>query len=105
MPSPKRRNDDVACLTPFRDTNKFAVNSPDQRLYIVYSYGKHFPLFVFDKQTGTWYTNEDKYSVTTSKHRTQCLPYTVPSDEFQQRTTRWLVQFIDNAEAMEDVPC
>jgi hypothetical protein len=45
--------------------------------YVVYSYGKHFPLFVCIHINGEdlWFENEDKYSVTTSKHRTQCHPH------------------------------
>ena len=40
--------------------------------YVVYSYGNHFPLFVFHNEE--WYENCDKYSVTTSKHRSQSRP-------------------------------
>ena len=40
--------------------------------YTVYSYGAHFPLFVY--ADGIWFENEDKYSETTSKHRTVCHP-------------------------------
>jgi hypothetical protein len=38
-------------------------------LYIVYSYGKHFPIAVYNFDTKIWYINTDKYSVTTSKHQ------------------------------------
>ena len=41
--------------------------------YVVTSYGDHFPLFIWEN--GTWYENIDKYSVTTSKHRTQTHPH------------------------------
>lgn len=40
--------------------------------YVVYSYGQHFPLFVYTHDC--WFENEDKYSVSTSKHRTQSHP-------------------------------
>ncbi len=40
--------------------------------YVVYSYGRHFPLFAF--VDGSWYSNSDKYSVSTSKQRTQSHP-------------------------------
>ena len=40
--------------------------------YVVYSYGEHFPLYVW---TGNhWFVNADKYSVTTSKHASLCNP-------------------------------
>lgn len=41
-------------------------------LYAVYSYGPHWPLFVW--ADGEWFENEDRYSPTTSKHRTQSHP-------------------------------
>ena len=42
-------------------------------LYVVYSYGEHWPLFVWDGFD--WHENEDKCSPTTSKHRSQTNPY------------------------------
>jgi hypothetical protein len=44
-------------------------------VYVVYSYGHHHPLFVY--KDGVWYENEEKRSVTTSKHRNQARPYAV----------------------------
>ena len=46
----------------------------DADWYVVYSYGAHWPLFVY--ANGCWFENEDKYSVSTSKHHTQCHPHT-----------------------------
>jgi len=40
--------------------------------YVVYSYGRHFPIYVW--LLGVWYENTDKYSVSTSKHQTQARP-------------------------------
>ena len=55
---------------PFTANNIFAEIVND--VYIVYSYGYHFPMYVnFD---GVWYENADKYSVTTSKHKNQARP-------------------------------
>ena len=45
-----------------------------QTLYVVYSYGHHFPVFVYDADSNVWVENCDKYSVTTSKHRSQLHP-------------------------------
>ena len=47
-------------------------------VYVVYSYGRHWPLYVNWK--GVWFSNKDKYSVTTSKHASQANPLggTVP---------------------------
>ena len=43
-------------------------------LYIVYSYGEHFPMWVYDYGSGNWYGNQDKYSRTTSKHQSITRP-------------------------------
>lgn len=56
----------------FQASNIFGVNQGG--LYTVYSYGLHWPMFIYDSETGRWFENEDKYSVTTSKHRTQAHP-------------------------------
>jgi len=42
--------------------------------YVVYSYGTHYPMYVYSTITKTWYSNKDRYSVTTSKHKSQCSP-------------------------------
>lgn len=40
--------------------------------YVVYSYGKHFPMYIYEQ--GTWYANCDKYSPSTSRHQSQANP-------------------------------
>jgi len=42
-------------------------------LYIVYSYG-WFPLFIYNLVQDCWLENSERYSVSTSKQRTQCHP-------------------------------
>jgi hypothetical protein len=42
--------------------------------YVVFSYGTHFPLFIYDSIAGVWFANSDKYSRSTSKHKTQAHP-------------------------------
>lgn len=59
----------------FEGSNTFGVWKPDVdgvSRYVVYSYGLHWPLFIYEK--GRWYENEDRYSVSTSKHRSQLHP-------------------------------
>ena len=51
--------------------------STDDNLYIVYSYGWHFPMYIYCRQSNLWYGNSDKYSVTTTKHQSQARPQTV----------------------------
>ena len=54
--------------------NVFAIDYPVTGYYIVFSYGLHWPLFIYDHKKGQWYGNSDKYSVTTSKHYTKLNP-------------------------------
>ena len=41
-------------------------------VYVVYSYGYHFPIYAHID--GVWYANCDKYSVSTSRHQSQARP-------------------------------
>jgi hypothetical protein len=60
--------------------------TPDNSRYIVFSYGEHYPMFIY--ANGCWFENEDKYSVSTSKHRSQSHPH-VPTILL---STRWMCQ-------------
>lgn len=79
----------VQSLTPFQANNLFAVR--EKGLYIVFSYGRHWPLFIH--ADGTWYENSDRYSVSTSRHRSQANPYTLMFG----KTRGELLGMIDNA--------
>ena len=56
-------------------------NNTPSTPYVVYSYGYHFPIYIW--LDGVWYENTDKYSVSTSKHQTQARP-----DALTVRTNR-----------------
>lgn len=43
--------------------------------YVVYSYDRHWPLFIYEVRTDMWFENASKYGVTTSKHKTQSNPH------------------------------
>ena len=43
--------------------------------YVVYSYGRHWPLFVYVPQVNLWFENKEKFGPTTSKHRTFTHPH------------------------------
>lgn len=49
--------------------------SHSKRQYTVYSYGPHWPLFIYSNVTGQWYENTDRYGTTTSKHHGQSHPH------------------------------
>lgn len=43
-------------------------------MYVVYSYGPHWPLYIWDERTAQWLGNKDKVSVTTTRHAAQTRP-------------------------------
>jgi hypothetical protein len=51
-----------------------SMGVPNAR-YVVYSYDRHWPLFVYDVMTEMWFENASKFGVTTSKHKTQSHPH------------------------------
>lgn len=62
----------------FKASNTYAIS--DENTYKVYSYGPHFPIYVAKEDINgqvIWYENKDKYSVTTSKQKTQLRPRNV----------------------------
>jgi hypothetical protein len=75
---------------PFKGNSVFAEwrNDTYCSLYSVYSYGYHFPMYIFDAEAsvvdelgnvtgkGVWLGNSDKYSVTTTRHQNKCRPNT-----------------------------
>ena len=64
---------------PFIANNLYAENIND-RFYVVYSYGPHWPLWVYDRQVRVWYGHNSKYSQTTSKHKFQSKPSVETTD-------------------------
>lgn len=58
---------------PFAGSNTFA--EWQSWLYVVYSYGHHWPMFVYDSQVDLWFENTSKYSRTTSKQHGQLRPF------------------------------
>ena len=62
----------VVSLEPFESNNLFGVSYPNHGLYVVYSYGTHYPLYIHDQ--GQWYGNDTYYSQTTGRHRSIARP-------------------------------
>lgn len=61
--------------------------------YVVYSYGYHFPMYVYDANTCEWYGNKDKYSRTTSSHQTKARPRAGIADWFDTETMKRIIEF------------
>lgn len=63
----------VADKVVFSGSHLYSLQHND-RLYVVYSYGPHFPIYIYDFELGNWFYNTDKYSPSTSKHQSQANP-------------------------------
>lgn len=81
----------VASRKEFKGNNLFGVKVGS--LYVVYSYGYHWPLFVCSA-CGVWYENADKYLVSTSKHKSQANPL---ADTIPMSVTDLRVFIVDNS--------
>lgn len=54
---------------PFETNNSTMFGVVRSGIYAVYSYGWHFPMAAYDPANDTWYTHEERYSNTTSRHQ------------------------------------
>jgi hypothetical protein len=75
---------------PFEGSHLYArwtkgaiVNPRD--VYVVYSYGPHWPLFVYDSAVGVWFENTETCTPTTSRHRSVAHPH-VPTIACDHKT-------------------
>ena len=68
----------VASMEPFIGSNLYAVRHndgmcfSDKGLYVIYSYGRHYPLAVYDPAVRIWFGNSDNYSPSTERHKLNC---------------------------------
>ena len=70
-------------LKEFEGSNTFAENKVqyEDKLYVVFSYGYHFPMYIYDYQAGIWIGSNDEYSSSTTRHQSQCRPSDLASIE------------------------
>lgn len=71
----------VAEYKEFQGSNMFAKwldigngRTEMKSLYVIYSYGSHFPMYVWDNNEKKWIGNRDKYSRSTTRHQSQARP-------------------------------
>lgn len=70
----------VTSHTPFINGNKTVfANLKDNGMYVVYSYGYHYPMLIWEPVSGMWFVNEDKSTRTTSMHKSKTRPYNITS--------------------------
>ena len=85
------------CL-PFQTGHKTLYGEWTGRLYVVFSYGSHWPLFIYDPEAKVWFENSSRYSNTTSKHRTQARPISTDLVErvILERDVDWMRKCVDS---------
>lgn len=79
--------------TPFEISSKSLYAEWVRDYYVVYSYGEHFPMYVWDG--ARWLGNDDKYSPSTTRHQSAAHPY----DVAQWMHTEELKRYIYNQPA------
>lgn len=82
---------EVSNCNTFENNNETAWGQMEGNLYVVYSYGSHFPMYIFDYKTYQWYGNDDKYSSTTSRHQSYARPRGVEITYFDTAMMRAIV--------------
>ena len=74
--SNKKAIESIKALEPFQASNMFGewFGGGVGKNYVVYSYGYHFPMYVWDSVARMWIGNKDKYSPSTSRQQSQARP-------------------------------
>ena len=83
--SNNKARDYVNGMKVFQGSNTFAEwlshgsgddngHHESKKLYVVYSYGHHFPMYIYDAKEKKWIGNKDKYSQSTTRHQSLCRP-------------------------------
>jgi len=73
-----------------------------KKIYVIYSYGHHFPIYIYDAKEQKWIGNKDKYSPSTTRHQSLLRPSDediiwLSSDEMQKvRFNYGLVGYLIN---------
>ena len=67
----------VEIMSEFDNKNSscYATRLEKAGIYVVYSYGEHWPLWVYDWRANQWYENVDTYGNTTGRHKSNTRPY------------------------------
>ena len=51
-----------------------SYNNDGASVYAVFSYGEHYPMYIWDPAISMWFGNKDNYSRTTARHLKSSLP-------------------------------
>jgi len=82
----------------FVGSNLFAewrTGTDEGTRYVVFSYGNHWPLYIWDVTTEQWYGNFSRFGVTTSKHFTQARPAGLTSADIIPLHVEDMIKVVD----------
>jgi len=79
MSTPTINNNQMSEFTThrrhFKTNNETVYTQTYREMYIVYSYGLHWPMYVYDDASQSWFGNSTKYNKpTTNRHTTLAKP-------------------------------
>ena len=83
---------------PFMGSNLFAewrTGKDGHARYVVFSYGNHWPLYIWDATTEQWYANFSRYGMTTSKHFTLARPAGLTSEDLIPIHVHDMIKIVD----------
>ena len=85
----------------FETNNGTIISRQYGHLYAVFSYGDHFPMWVYDDICNQWFGNHDKYELgdgqysrTTSKHQSTTQPSVSDDSHIRWASTDYLQSLI-----------
>lgn len=88
----KVMHEQVNKLEVFKGSNVFSKDTGN--LYIVFSYGEHFPMYIYDRSAQQWYGNTDRYSVSTSRQQQQARPTPADGKDIHWHNTELMQRII-----------
>ena len=82
----------------FKGSNLYSevrTSGAGTELYVVYSYGEWFPMFIAETVDGVtaWYETTGSYSRTTAKHKTQARPRNVQLTHMEHTAMRKITYY------------
>lgn len=83
---------------PFMGSNLFAewrTGKDGHARYVVFSYGNHWPLYIWDATTEQWYGNLSHFSRSTMRHRTQAKPDNITSADIIPMHVHDMIKIVD----------
>lgn len=87
---------------PFKTSrNRVFARTERSGLYVVYSWGTHWPLYIYDDSINQWYGCNEKYSVSTSNHARKAQP--VRTEQIEWCNNACMGNIVSNGTALKRI--